>query len=337
MRRRAKPLLGCVAILLLATSVAAQTPITRIINGQPTADFEAVGIVGSTDAGGFCTGTLISPIHVLTAGHCAQFIDGDAAGTFEVGGKTYATTRIEIHPAFDAITLENDVAILELAEPVADVEPAQIFRGTPLVGDELTIVGFGAGGTPEGGAEGTFGEKMVGVTFIDEVNDLFIFWDFDSPNESNTAPGDSGGPGFIEVAGEMFIASITSGGTSADASLGDTAFNARVDTFAAWIDGIAAVDVPGGEIPGGEIPGGEIPDDIPGEIPDDEDPSDDDPSDETPVDETPTDQEQECPGDPVRQVIRDIVAELLTFLASDSFTSLLLDLADGLRGETATE
>ncbi len=333
MSRRTKPLLGCCVIVFLTTFVAAQTPIARIINGQPTANFEAVGIVGSTDAGGFCTGTLISPIHVLTAGHCAQFIDGDTAGTFEVDGTTYATTRIDIHPAFDAITLENDVAILELAEPVAGVEPAQIFRGTPLVGDELTIVGFGAGGTPEGGATGAFGEKMVGVTFIDEVNDLFIFWDFDSPDESNTAPGDSGGPGFIEVAGEMFIASVTSGGTSAEASLGDTAFNARVDTFAAWIDGIAAVDVPGGEIPGGEIP-----DEIPGdEIPGGEIPGGGDPSDETPGDETPTDQEQECPGDAVRQVIRDIFAELLTFLASDSFTSLLLDLADELRGETENE
>lgn len=313
---------------LLACSVACSSyaqsptslavPIARIINGQPTDAYEAVGIIGSVQAGGFCTGTLISPTHVLTAGHCAQFIDGDTQATFEVGGQTYRSQQISIHPAFDSLTLENDVAVIELTEPVANVTPAAIFRGTPLVGDELIIVGFGAGGTPEGGASGAFGDKRVGVTFVDDVDELFVYWTFDDQGEANTAPGDSGGPGFLEVAGELYIATVTSGGTKSDASLGDIAFNARVDTFQAWIDSIAGVTDPTDETPTDETPT-------------DEQGTDDDlGTDDQDTGDDSVDGDPDCSRRPLKQAVREIFAAVLNFLASDSFVQLLQSWADEL-------
>lgn len=320
----ALPLICLIAVASLAT---AQAPIARIINGQPTDEFPSVGVVGSIESGGFCTGTLISPIHVLTAAHCAQLIDGETQATFEVGGHIYTSVRIDIHPGFHPILLENDIAIIELSEPVANVEPSQIFRGTPLVGDELTIVGFGAGGTPTGGSNGDFGTKRVGATFIDDVDLLFIYWDFDDTSESNTAPGDSGGPGFIAVAGERFIASITSGGTVSDASLGDMAFNTRVDTFSAWIDPIIAVDIPPTDDPPVDDP------------PTDDPPADDPPTDDPPVDEPPTDDppadDGNCPSHAVRDTVRKILSQIFAFLASDSFVSLLQQLSDELASGNA--
>lgn len=241
----ARPILASVvgAVLLSAMTPmqarAQEVPLPRIINGQPTDDFEAVGIVGNTLWGGFGTGTLISPTHVLTAAHVAEVIRGAANGIFEIDGQVYQTIAIHIRSDYNSRTLANDIAILELAEPVAGITPAMVFTGIPQVGDQLIIVGYGANGNASG-EDGTFGTKLEGITTIDDVTTTQIIWEFDNSDEANTAPGDSGGPGFLEVEGELFIASITSSGTQPDAGLGDIATNTRVDAFVDWITMIVA-------------------------------------------------------------------------------------------------
>lgn len=230
-------LLACLVFTsTFASTSKAQQISARILQGDPTDDYEAVGIVGSLQRGGFCSGTLITDSHVLTAAHCAEVIESQTSGTFEVGGTIYGTTDVFIHPDYDSQTLANDIAILELSEPVIDVIPSNIFRDEPLVGDLLFIVGFGATGSADGGSDGTFGTKRVGVTTIDDITDTLVSWIFDDLSEANTAAGDSGGPGYIDIDGELFIACITSGGTEPDSSLGDFAFNTRIDAFASWID-----------------------------------------------------------------------------------------------------
>ncbi|MAI72461.1 MAG: hypothetical protein CMM01_16350 [Rhodopirellula sp.] len=214
--------------------------IARIVDGQNTSDFPAVGMVGDL-SGGYGSGTLISPIHVLTAGHCA--VDGtgnamaDTAGTFEVNGRVYQTSRVFLHPNYDDWTLANDIAIFQLSEPVVGVSPEMISRLVPVVGQDLTIVGFGGGGTGATGHTGDYGTKRVGETVVERVTATEIQWTFD-PGESNTAPGDSGGPGFITVDGQRLLAGVTSYGTSYSAAFGDQSGDIRVDAFAEWIDSI---------------------------------------------------------------------------------------------------
>jgi len=102
--------------------------IARIVDGQNTSAFPAVGMVGDL-SGGYGSGTLISPFHVLTAGHCA--VDGngnamaDATGTFEVGGRVYQTERVYLHPDYDDWTLANDIAIFQLSERVRPEERSE--------------------------------------------------------------------------------------------------------------------------------------------------------------------------------------------------------------------
>ena len=132
----------------------------RIVNGSPTSSYESVGIVNNG-----CSGTLISPTHVLTAAHCTVGMS-DRSGTVEIGGQTYRTERIIEHPQYNDNRFDAgyDLAIMELDRPVVGVAPTPILRTAPQVGQLLTLVGFGEGGTSQGGSLGDFGNKRVGTT-----------------------------------------------------------------------------------------------------------------------------------------------------------------------------
>jgi V8-like Glu-specific endopeptidase len=214
------------------------------VNGTPTNGFPSVGMVGSKYYGGwFCSGTLIAPNAVLTAAHCASFL-GDTEGQFKVGGAIYKTSRTFAHPNYDSDAVgevtANDIAVLRLATDVVGVEPSPIYREAPTVGTPLTLVGYGAGGDGSFGHDGTYGVKRVGTTSIDVVKSTLIEWFFTNSGESNTAPGDSGGPAFVSVGGAYHVAGVTSGGYRPDAAFGDQSFDTRVDAYASWIDYLAA-------------------------------------------------------------------------------------------------
>jgi hypothetical protein len=218
----------------------------RIINGTPTSGFAAVGEVGERTQF-YCTGTLIASEYVLTAGHCADDVSA-VDGRFTVGGTTYSTSQIFLHPAYNGNRIgvddsANDLAILQLNTAVTGVTPSPIFRGTPRVGDMLTLVGLGAGGDGDG-HDGSFGTKRVGTTPIDGVTPRRILWTFDNNSESNTAPGDSGGPAYLEVDGVLYVAGVTSGGSRSNAGIGDRSYDTRVDFYASWIDSIVGATPP---------------------------------------------------------------------------------------------
>lgn len=217
----------------------ARAIVPRIINGTPTEDFPAVGMVGGPMGFG-CTGTLIAPNWVLTAAHCMTGI-GPAKAVVRINGVDYRSVRVLVHPRTDlapnvfGTDPANDIALIQLAESVVGVTPIDIYRDAPVVGQSVTLVGYGAGGGP-GGAVGGYGVKRSGVTTLDFVTTRIIGWDFDNPDEANTAAGDSGGPVLIEQDGVFYVAGVISGGDKADGSLGDRAYNTRVDAYQSWID-----------------------------------------------------------------------------------------------------
>jgi hypothetical protein len=241
-RCRIEPLEARALLITTLTDIATvggQT-VGHLQSAPATSGFASVGLVGDT-RGNFCSGTLIDATHVLTAGHCADDL-GDTQGRFTVGGRTYATRDVTLHPNYNISRIgsdsANDLAVFTLNQPVANVAPSPLFRGTPRVGDVLTLVGFGAGASGGTSHNGSFGVKRVGTTPIDGVSSRIITWRLDRVQESNTAPGDSGGPAFLNVGGVYYVAGVTSGGTLGGAGYGDRSFDSRVDAYASWIDSV---------------------------------------------------------------------------------------------------
>lgn len=204
-------------------------------NSVVTTDFEATGTL-AIDGRGRGGGTLIASEYVLTAAHLVDGRDVQSL-RFTVGGTSYGVSAVHVHDGYALGFLGtddgNDLAVLKLNRPVVDVAPAALWQHELQTGIELTLVGFG----PHPGDEG-FGTKRSGTTTVDGLSPRLVTWTYDNADEATTVPGDSGSPQFILHDGTYYLASVASGGTHQALSLGDFAYNTRVDSYTAWIANI---------------------------------------------------------------------------------------------------
>ena len=107
------------------------------------------GEVGSE----FCAGSLIAPDVVITAAQC--FIEGEInfitvrVNSTSVNATGYDYVRDvsswEVHPQFDEVSFDNDVAVLFLSTAVTEVTPLVLNAdaGVPADGADLELIGLG--------------------------------------------------------------------------------------------------------------------------------------------------------------------------------------------------
>ena len=147
------------AVLAGAPVQAQSTGLEPLTRREQLLGWEAVGRLDIGD--GFCTGTLIATDLVLTAAHCVYDPAGkpeDLAGmTFRAGyadGKSIAQStvlRVVALPGYDPLTpvspknVRNDVALVQLAEPIPAAVAAPFLVKAPGRGDAVSVVSYAVG------------------------------------------------------------------------------------------------------------------------------------------------------------------------------------------------
>jgi len=254
------------ALLVLCATISSAAVSPRIVNGLTTHDFPTTGAllyatggvpIDADNAALYCSGTLVGCHSFLTAAHCIAG-DGDPShyAVFLQNVGSVAVSSVASHPSYDGAHSGHDVAIVTLATDVTGIAPTPVNSTHDLavvgVGLAGTIVGFGQTVVP-----GTdYGVKRFGAVQTancatgstgGEGNDKLVCWDFAIPvgppgQDSDTCNGDSGGPLFIDFAGNPEVAGVTSSGSSPFCRPLDHSWDASVYYNAAWIAGELATD-----------------------------------------------------------------------------------------------
>ncbi|XP_064547384.1 trypsin beta isoform X1 [Drosophila montana] len=128
--------------------------VPRVVGGQRIEVNTQPHMVNIRRRGDFqCGGSLVSPRCVLTAAHCLQAPEHQAADYVVRGGVTYLrdmrnaryVNRILLPIGYNRSTLDQDVALLQLQNPLqgAHIEPIRLARQPPRPGSYVRVSGWG--------------------------------------------------------------------------------------------------------------------------------------------------------------------------------------------------
>ena len=229
-----------------------------------TAAIAAPPIIGGTTAGsgnwpdvgavlgaqGSCTGTLIAPDVVITAGHCAEVnptqvklatTDFNAAG-----GITATVKRITAYPDWQTT---YDVSVIVLSAPVVGVTPRTVatactYQSGWANGASVHLVGFGATDVLAKDSNSKLYEVSVPLTDAMCVTGNGCKGGVSPDGEfvaggagKDSCNGDSGGPVFMDTPrGPILVGAVSRETESATNPCGDGGIYVRTDKVVAWLE-----------------------------------------------------------------------------------------------------
>ena len=218
-------------------------------------------------------GVLIAPQWVVTAAHAIDW--QTEIRTITLNGSPRQVETLIFHPGYkplpqalidaalksgdatavaDFLSTSDDIALIKLAVPVADVEPVAIFFDSAL-GKTIRIVGKGATGdgktghSPQGPNRT---ELRQAFNIVTQSIGRWISYEFDAPPaalalEGTAGNGDSGGPLLIKHRGKWHVAGLTSWKradgnptTTYPGKYGQPSYAVRLAHYRTWISATIA-------------------------------------------------------------------------------------------------
>lgn len=211
-----------------------------------------------------CSGALIAPRWVITAGHCFRDAGGERVSRTVAERTTAVVGRADLGSS-DGHEVEvvaahqadgADVALAELADEVTDIAPIRVATTPPVAGETLRLTGFGL--VTDGGPTAPAGRLQTGQFTVGTVGDTLIETFGRAPRKNTSpCPHDSGGPYFRKAPGGGFVlVGVVSKGPGCPHAGPD--LSARTDNLGDWIADTMARPEPALPLRGLAVVGGAL-------------------------------------------------------------------------------